>query len=192
MPDKRLPLIILFIILVICSSRISLAQRQMEYLDRGVVAVPDGENVFVSWRLLGTDDPGIAFNIYRIDSGDHPVRLNSQPISTQTHFLDTEADPMAGQEYMIRSVIDGKEAESSNRVRVWENSYLRLPLNTPDGYSPNDASIGDLDGDGSYEIVLQQVGRSRDNSQSGFTDPPILEAYELDGLMLWRINLGIN
>ena len=60
------------------------------------------------------------------------------------------------------------------------------------GYTPNDASVGDLDGDGQYEIVLHQTGASQDNANAGFTDPPILEAYELDGTLLWRINLGIN
>jgi rhamnogalacturonan endolyase len=49
-----------------------------------------------------------------------------------------------------------------------------------------------LDGDGRYEIVLHQVGRGRDNSQSGVTGEPILEAYRLDGRLLWRINLGRN
>gem|GEM_PF-4746692 len=36
------------------------------------------------------------------------------------------------------------------------------------------------------------MGRARVNSQSGPTDPPILEAYKLDGTGLWRINLGRN
>ena len=70
--------------------------------------------------------------------------------------------------------------------------YLSIPLKTPAGYSPNDASVGDLDGDGEYEIVLHQVGRGRDNSQAGTTTEPILEAYKLDGTLLWRINLGKN
>ena len=40
------------------------AQRQMERLGRGVVAVkqPDGK-VRVGWRVLGTDDERMAFNI---------------------------------------------------------------------------------------------------------------------------------
>jgi rhamnogalacturonan endolyase len=69
---------------------------------------------------------------------------------------------------------------------------VSVPLQTPQGYSPNDASVGDLDGDGEYEIVLHQVGRGRDNSQAGTTTEPILEAYKLDGTFLWRINLGKN
>ena len=57
---------------------------------------------------------------------------------------------------------------------------------------PNDASAGDLDGDGRYEIVLKQEMRPRDNSQSGETGETKLEAYTLDGRFLWRINLGKN
>jgi len=52
--------------------------------------------------------------------------------------------------------------------------------------------VGDLDGDGEYEIVLHQTGVSHDNSQSGITDEPIFQAYKLDGTLLWRINLGKN
>ena len=47
-------------------------------------------------------------------------------------------------------------------------------------------------GDGEYEIVLHMTGRSHDNYQSGITDEPIFDAYELDGTLLWRINLGKN
>ena len=67
-------------------------------------------------------------------------------------------------------------------------SRCRLPL----GYTPNDASVGDLDGDGQYEIVLHQTGVRKDNSQPGVTDAPIFQAYKLDGTLLWTINLGHN
>ncbi len=60
------------------------------------------------------------------------------------------------------------------------------------GFTPNDVSVGDLDGDGEYEIVLHQAGRGRDNPSNGFTDPPIFQAYKLDGALLWTINLGKN
>ncbi|HEY7089844.1 MAG TPA: rhamnogalacturonan lyase, partial [Tepidisphaeraceae bacterium] len=66
------------------------------------------------------------------------------------------------------------------------------PLKTPPGYSPNDCSAADLDGDGEYELVVHMTGRAHDNSQGGPTDPPIFQAYKLDGTMLWEINLGPN
>jgi rhamnogalacturonan endolyase len=42
--------------LVVVMAGSALAQRQMEYLGRGVVAVNQGDGkVFASWRMLGTD-----------------------------------------------------------------------------------------------------------------------------------------
>ncbi len=70
--------------------------------------------------------------------------------------------------------------------------YLSIPLQTLAGHTPNDASVGDLDGDGEYEIVLKQEMRGRDNSQAGTTGETKLEAYTLEGRLLWRINLGKN
>jgi rhamnogalacturonan endolyase len=109
-----------------------------------------------------------------------------------TYFVDKPANPNPA--YLLRLVLDGKEqADSSTKpVEVLKTPYLSIPLKTPEGYQPNDASVGDLDGDGLYEIVIHQVGRGRDNAQAGITTEPILEAYKLDGTRLWRINLGRN
>ena len=70
--------------------------------------------------------------------------------------------------------------------------WISIPLQTPAGYTPNDASVGDLDGDGDYEIILHQAGLGRDNASAGLTDPPIFQAYTLEGKLLWTINLGRN
>jgi rhamnogalacturonan endolyase len=59
-------------------------------------------------------------------------------------------------------------------------------------YLPNDCSVGDLDGDGTYEIIVKWDARAQDNSRGGVTDPVILDAYKLDGTQLWRIDLGKN
>lgn len=162
------------------------AQRQLERLDRGVVAVlREQGTVYVGWRLLGTDPDDIAFNVYRDD-----VLVNAEPIADSTNLVDE--DGKLGASYVVRPVVDGIEREGSAAVPVWQQAYLSIPLQTPVGYRPNDASVGDLDGDGTYEIVLHQAGRGRDNASRGTTDPPILEAYRLDGTFLWRINLGRN
>ncbi|RYG15135.1 MAG: hypothetical protein EOO07_16095, partial [Chitinophagaceae bacterium] len=169
------------------------AQRQMEYLDRGLVAIANGKHIAVSWRSLVTDAEKIAFNVYRITDGK-TIKLNSQPLSEATFFNDDEVDQSKKQIYFVRTVLAGKEKEKSKEFTVEANSkpYLSIKLQTPNGYAPNDASVADLDGDGEYEIVLHQVGRSKDNSQSGVTDPPIFQAYKLDGTLLWTINLGKN
>ncbi len=162
------------------------AQRQMEKLGRGVVAVNQGNGrVYVGWRMLGTDPDNIAFNVYR-----NNTRVNRQPITESTNLVDNDGSTIAT--YTVRAVINGSEGEPSAPVRVWSRNYLSIPLQTPEGCTPNDASVGDLDGDGEYEIVLHQAPRGRDNARSGMTDEPIFEAYKLDGTFLWRINLGKN
>src|SRR5215510_8814481 len=175
----------------------SIAPRQMERLGRGVVAVNQGDGkVFVSWRMLGDDPEATAFNLYRATTGAKAVKLNAKPIVDVTFFVDEKADLTKAVSYFVRAVINGREREASRSFTLPANApvrqYLSISLQTPPGYAPNDASVGDLDGDGEYEIVLHQAGRGRDNSQAGMTDPPILEAYKLDGTLLWRINLGKN
>ena len=169
------------------------AQRQMEYLDRGVVAVQQEDgNVFVSWRMLGTDPENVAFNLYRVTDGKKAVKLNAAPLTQSTNFQDSKADQKKANSYFVKPIINGKELEASQVVDVWKQNYLTIPLKTPKGYSPNDASVGDLDGDGEYEIVVHMTGRSRDTSHEGFTDEPIFHAYTMEGELLWTINLGKN
>ena len=173
------------------------AQRQMENLGRGVVAVNQGDGkVYVGWRLLGTDPDDIAFNLYRSAGDAEPVKLNKEPIAESTNFADTGVNLGESNSYFVKPVLKGAEQASSDVFTLRANApvgqYISIPLATPAGYTPNDASVGDLDGDGEYEIVLHQAGRGRDNAQSGTTTEPMLEAYRLDGVFLWRINLGRN
>ena len=165
----------------------------MEYLDRGLIAVPVGENeVYIGWRMLGTESDDTVFNLYRSSNGQS-VKLTETPLTSSTNFVDEQAED--GATYTVKPVVEDAEGAASevtvDSVDTWQG-YWSIPLDTPEGYQPNDASVGDLDGDGRYELVLMQVGRSKDNSQSGVTDPPILQAYALDGGKLWEINLGIN
>lgn len=187
---------IVFSVLFIVISLIELqAQRVMENLGRGIVAVPQtGGKAFVSWRLLGTDPTNIAFNLYRKTNEGVSVKLNKKPIATVTNFIDESVDSLKKYTYAVTSILNGKESAPSKSFTLAANAkmYISIPLQTPQGYTPNDASVGDLDGDGEYEIILHQTGRARDNSQAGFTDPPIFQAYKLDGTLLWTINLGKN
>ena len=177
------------------TKKVQLKLRQMENLSRGVIAVNQGGKVFVGWRMFGTDRDDIAFNLYRETDGK-AVKLNDKPISDATNFVDDKADLSKANAYLVRAVLNKKEQSPSAKFVLPANSevkqYLSIPLQTPQGYTPNDASVGDLDGDGEYEIVLHQVGRGRDNSHAGFTTEPILQAYRLNGTLLWTINLGKN
>lgn len=172
-----------------------LAQRQMEYLNRGLVAVPDGKgNIFVSWRLLVTDDDKVCFNVYRSTGNNKAVKLTAKPVEAFTHFNDEKTDSTQAYTYYVTAVVKNKEGAASEKFTVpaFAKMYLSIPLRTPEGYSANDASAGDLDGDGEYEIIIHLTGRGKDNSQAGITDPPIFQAYKLNGAFLWQINLGKN
>jgi len=160
--------------------------RQMEKLDRGLVAVKVNNGVFLSWRLLGTDPANIAFNLYR-----NGVKVNSSPITGATNYIDTSGN--ANSTYTVRTVLNGQEQEESKSVYVWGQNYLQIPVKPPvSGYSAGDCSAGDLNGDGQYEIVVKWEGATQDNANAGYTDPVYLEAYTLQGRKLWTINLGKN
>ena len=172
-----------------------LAQRWMENLDRGTVAVRvSSTKVFLSWRLLGTEPAATGFNIYR-----DGVKLNATPLSLTNYTDNTTTN---GQ-YNVKAVVNGTEDNRGNPVSVWAKQYLQLPLQPPAGgttpdavaytYTANDASTADLDGDGKYEIILKwDPTNSKDNSQSGYTGNVFIDAYTLNGTRLWRIDLGRN
>jgi rhamnogalacturonan endolyase len=168
----------------------------MEKLDRGLVAVRVNANsVYVGWRMFGTDPQSISFNVYR-----GGVKVNATPITTSTNYTDTTT---ANSTYTVRPVIGGVEQTDSETAAVWPQFYMTIPMTPPDmetmpdgvtcTYSANDCSVGDLDGDGKYEIVVKwDPTNSKDNSQSGYTGDVFLDAYKLNGTRLWRIDLGPN
>lgn len=185
--------IFVFMLLVVSASY---AQKQMEKLGRGVVAMRTGTGtVYVGWRLLGTDPSGIAFNVYR-----GSTKVNSTPITASTNYVDNVT---TNSSYTVRPVINGVEQAASTAASVNAGTFISVPLQipaggtTPDGvaytYNANDASVADLDGDGEYEIVLKwDPSNAKDNSQSGYTGNVYLDAYKLNGTRLWRIDLGRN
>lgn len=179
------------------------APYQMENLGRGVVAVRTGaSSVYVGWRLLGLDPSTIAFNVYR-----GSTKLNASPITATTNFVDNGATFGSALTYTVRPVLNGVEQAASAGFTLPANAatqqFLNIPLQvpqggkTPDGvsytYTAGDASVGDLDGDGEYEIVVKwDPSNAKDNSQAGLTGNVFLDAYKLNGKRLWRIDLGRN
>lgn len=188
----------LFLVVAFLAVQQSLyAQRQMEKLGRGLVAVrQSADSVYVGWRMLGTDADDIAFNLYRQTGKQAAVKLNQTPITGSTNYVDIHATNTEANAYYIKPVLNGREEQSSKPFSLPANApvqqYLNIPLRTPAGYTPNDIAVGDLDGDGEYDIILHQTGRGRDNSSNGITDSPIFQAYKMDGTFLWEINLGKN
>ncbi|MGA5302752.1 rhamnogalacturonan lyase [Nucisporomicrobium flavum] len=166
----------------------TLAARQLERLDRGLVSVRSGSGNLVSWRWLATDPSDVGFHVYR-----GGTRITSAPVTGSTNYLDAGA--AAGASYTVRAVVGGVEQAAEGPSLSFTNGYYDVRIQNPNSsaYAANDASVGDLDGDGRLEIVLKwEPLNAKDNSQSGVTDPVYVDAYRLDGTRLWRINLGRN
>lgn len=173
----------------------------MEHLDRGVVALPaQGKGIFVSWRMLGTDSKDVCFDVER------DGKVIASHIKATNY---TDQDGMAAHTYQIVTYQEMPKAdgiaprEVSQKVKPWADLYQSMPISrpkggtTPDGrsytYTPNDCSVGDVDGDGEYEIILKwDPSNSHDNSHNGYTGDVIFDCYKLSGKKLWRINLGKN
>ena len=169
----------------------------MENLDRGVIAIiPQEDSVYVGWRMFGTEPDDIAFNVYRQSGSEKPVKLNKEPITQSTDYTDGTVNLLTENKYFVRAVLKRKEQESSKSFTLKANfpvqQYINIPLKTPAGYSPNDVSVGDLDGDGEYELIVHQTGRSIDTPSTGISGIPVFQAYKMDGTFLWEINLGRN
>ena len=184
---------------------------QMEKLDRGLVVIPYNlfGGHFVSWRLLGTDDANTTFELLK---NGEPVKSNIKQ-TTSVRITGGKATD----KYQVVTYQNGKMVDTTPEVSPWAKYYLEVKLDKPadgktkpytttinketvsfpDGqdysYSPNDCSVGDVDGDGQYEIFVKwDPSNSKDNSQNGVTGIVYIDCYKLDGTKLWRIDLGKN
>lgn len=177
------------------------SQFPKERLDRGLVALPAaGKGIYLSWRLLGTDSKNVCFDIERDGKViAHHLRA--------TNFTDAKGSPAHSYRIITYQDVPKMDApmqqEVSKPVKPWTDLYKSLPIHRPEGgtapdgrvytYSPNDCSVGDVDGDGEYELIVKwDPSNSHDNSLDGYTGDVILDCYKFDGTQLWRINLGKN
>lgn len=169
-------------------------ERQMEALQRGVIArdAEDG-GIFISWRNLACED--VKYNVYR-----NGKKLNKEPLG-KTNYVDK--DGTVNDTYFITAVDkNGTEGNRSEGVKPFKE-FLSIPVERPEArenkvgelvqYSAQKAGTGDLDGDGEYEIVVVWYpDNAKDNSQEGHTSSVYIDAYELSGKKLWRIDMGQN
>jgi len=179
-----------------------------EQLNRGLVVVRSEENaVFVGWRLLATDPADVEFNVYRFAGPGPAELLTLTPLKKVTHYIDRTANLAIENYYIVHAVVNGAETDENPFVLLPADApvrqYLSIPLDPPPPgttpanaaytYSSNDASAGDVDGDGEYEIILKwDPSNAQDNANSGYTGNVYIDAYKLDGTRLWRIDLGKN
>lgn len=178
-------------------ARYDFSRLKTESLGRGVVAVRETpEKVNISWRYLTQDPESQAFDVYRDGK-----KINKAPITEATYFTDNYKGSKAAT-YEVRPS-KGSLSGSYTLPADAPLGYIDIPLDTPElgvdiwgkeyFYNANDASVGDVDGDGEYEIILKwDPTNSHDNAHDGFTGPTYLDCYKLDGTKLWRINLGEN
>ena len=172
-----------------------------EKLSRGLIGIPTEEGMYFSWRMTLEDAAGLQFDLYRSSGGGAEVKLNKEPIDRTSDFLDRTVDYTVDNRWTLKA--------TTGEVAIWtrlkgeeRNPYLSVPVCKPeDGeiagesftYTANDCSVGDLDGDGEYEIILKWFpSNSKRPPQRGFTGNTYLDAYKMDGTRLWRIDLGPN
>ena len=163
---------------------------QMEKLDRGLIAFPTTTGkCFVSWRLFGTDDNHTTFELLK-----NGVSLEKDIYATTSLSVSGGRDDR----FQIVTLQNGTPVDTTAEVAPWAQAYLKVQLDRPEkiggkAYTPNDCSVGDADGDGQYEIFLKwDPENSKDNSNTGATNPVIIDCYKLDGTKLWRVDLGKN
>lgn len=172
-----------------------------EKLSRGLIGIPTEEGMYFSWRMTLEDAAGLQFDLYRSSGGGAEVKLNKEPIDRTSDFLDRTVDYTVDNRWTLKATT-GEVATWTRLKGEKRNPYLSIPVCKPeDGeiagesftYTANDCSVGDLDGDGEYEIILKwSSSNSKRPPQRGFTGNTYLDAYKMDGRRLWRIDLGPN
>ncbi|MDE6633686.1 MAG: hypothetical protein K2J96_00295, partial [Bacteroidaceae bacterium] len=189
--------ITLWAALLFCTAQTGWAQRTVDKLDRGLVAMKTGTGVYLSWRVTGEEYYDVTYNVYR--NGEI---INETPLLT-SNFRD--ASGAIGNSYTVRAVVRGTEQADCKPADVWSSSFKEIQL-THEGIKstlvPNDACCADVDGDGELEILMKfdnqseieqsypKAGPVIDGQATG--EYSIFEVLKLDGTRLWWVNCGPN
>jgi rhamnogalacturonan endolyase len=184
--------------LFILFSILAMAQ-QAEKIDRGVVALTIDENtVYVGWRLLLDDPEDVAFNVYRQDIGLGGYEVvNQEPVVNSTDFVDRTTIPGHAYNYRVTAIKRGYETETPGEAYVFTltGNQPWFSIKLKDEVTLKRIGIGDLDGDGAYDFVIQHPDYNvdpyyRPGYWSRSPEPYKLDAYTSKGKFLWRYDMG--
>ena len=168
----------------------------------------------VSWRMLPGDDATTGFDLYR-SIGTATERKIATNIRNRTCFQDGSASKTMDNHYRL-TYSGSTETLAAYPLPKEQVSgglpYISIPLaDTKDVYentakivyTANDVSVGDLDGDGEFEIIVKRLQSVKDASGNIVSDGSgasysqkdclwavIWDAYKLDGTLLWRVKGG--
>ena len=167
------------------------AQRVIDKLDRGLVAVKTTGGVFVSWRIQSDEYYDVTYNLYRNGS------LVAENLKTSNY---TDAAGTTTSSYTVEAVKQGIKQATSAPAKPWSNEYLEIAPKHDKSITstlvPNDACCADVDGDGVVEILLKYDNRDEMNNRfpknGNNGEYTILEVLKLDGTVLWWVNCGPN
>jgi len=195
---KKISCLILFIFSLTGFFSVSQAQV-MEKIDRGVVALTiDGTHAYIGWRLLVTDPAGIAFDVYRKEVGSNEFfKVNKEMVSGSTNYIDSSVKPGMAYRYRIKSIINGKvdDLPGESTVFMLSGNQPFYSIKLKDNIKLKRVGIGDLNGDGAYDFVLQYPDFNVDPyHMPGYwvrsPEPYRLEAYSSKGEFLWNYDMG--
>lgn len=168
-------------------------ERVTEKLNRGLYASPtqDGKSVYLSWRLLATDAPDIAFHVYQEDNG-RTHRLTINPIVQTCDF--TAPVPTSGKaSYWVVPATDDLSPAASDKVLfdpIASAPYTSIRLK--EKAKAGKVALADLNGDGAYDYIVRTPETNVDPGMPGDTTGKTyqLSAYLSDGTYLWTYDMG--
>ncbi len=175
-----------------------------EKLNRNVIAVPNRmmftTGCLVSWRMLDTDDEYTTFDVLRDGN------LIAQNLNTVTSYYDWSGTASSSYQVVVKQ--RGVAKETTDAITPWNGVFKAITLECPNDrdastpfvtikLQPNDCMVGDVDGDGDYELIMKwEATNAHDQAQQGYTGLTFLSCYEImgseEGKHLWDINLGPN
>ena len=180
--------------LMAMSSLAGFAQRQFDNLDRGLIAVKSNGGMYCSWRINADEYYATTYDLYR-----DGVKVNDQPL-TVSNFTDPNGTLES--QYTVKAVHAGQASANSKKGHNLANGWLEVKkpkrisndgkTDISNQYEPNDATIGDVDGDGEMELITKQLFIGQDPNNTSQADFARIEVQKLDGTLLWWIDCGPN